>query len=65
MSKKCPHGKVELLGTERTEKGINYYYKCLKCGDVLILSNEGILYKVPRAKRSSSDSSLYNVRKKL
>lgn len=30
------------------EKGVNRYYRCLKCGSVLILSEEGILYEVPK-----------------
>jgi len=46
--KECSHGKVELLGEQKGEKGVNRYYRCLKCGDILILSEEGILYEVTK-----------------
>ena len=48
MQEKCSHGEVELLGEEKSERGVNRYYKCLKCRNVLILSDEGILYEVPK-----------------
>ena len=38
MTRKCSHGEVKLLGEQKGEKGLNRYYKCLKCGSVLILS---------------------------
>jgi len=42
----CPHEKVELLGEQKGEKGTNKYFRCQKCGNVLILSEEGVLYEV-------------------
>jgi len=47
--KKCSHGKVELLGEQRGERGVNVYYRCLICGSILILSEDGTLYEVPKA----------------
>ena len=45
---KCSHSEVELLGTEKAERGVNRYYRCSKCGNVLVLSeDEGVLYEVP------------------
>jgi len=46
MVGRCPHSKVEYLGEQSGEKGVNRYYKCLKCGNILILSEEGVLYEV-------------------
>jgi hypothetical protein len=46
LKKECCHGEVELLGEQKGEKGSNKYYRCLKCGNVLILSEEGVLYEV-------------------
>lgn len=46
----CSHDKIELIGEQKGEKGVNKYYKCLKCGNVLILSDEGVLYEVPAVK---------------
>jgi hypothetical protein len=47
QEEKCPHEKVELLGEQKGKKGTNKYFKCQKCGNVLILSEEGVLYEVP------------------
>jgi hypothetical protein len=48
---RCSHDKVELIGEQKGEKGVNKYFKCQKCGNVLILSEEGVLYEVPAANR--------------
>jgi hypothetical protein len=48
VEEKCPHEKVELLGEQKGEKGTNKYFKCQRCGNVLILSEEGVLYEVPK-----------------
>ncbi|MEM3771262.1 MAG: hypothetical protein QXW80_02960 [Candidatus Micrarchaeia archaeon] len=45
MLEKCKHGG-ELLGERKGDKGVNRYYKCLKCGCILILSEDGVLYEV-------------------
>ncbi len=49
----CFHGEVELLGEQKGEKGVNRY-RCLKCGCVLILSEDGVLYQVPKGKIKNS-----------
>lgn len=54
--KECSHGEVELLGEEKGESGVNKYYRCLKCGSVLVLSEEGILYQVPKGEKDNSKS---------
>jgi len=51
---KCSHGEVELFGEQKGKRGINRYYKCLKCGSVLILSEDGILYEVPKEEKSKT-----------
>lgn len=45
---KCNHGEVEFLGEQKSEYGVNKYYRCLKCGNILILSEDGILYEIPK-----------------
>ncbi|KPV62033.1 MAG: hypothetical protein AOA65_2071 [Candidatus Bathyarchaeota archaeon BA1] len=48
VKERCSHGEVEFLGTEKGERGVNRYYRCLKCRSVLVLSEEGdVLYEVP------------------
>lgn len=51
MPKNCTHGDVELLGEQKGEKGVNRYYRCKKCGNVIILSEEGVLYEVPKTEK--------------
>ncbi|MEM0264737.1 MAG: hypothetical protein QXO82_00025 [Candidatus Methanomethylicia archaeon] len=45
---KCSHGEVEFLGEQKGEHGVNKYYRCLKCGSILILSEDQILYEIPK-----------------
>ncbi|MCS7367485.1 MAG: hypothetical protein NDF52_06365 [archaeon YNP-WB-062] len=54
---KCLHGEVEFLGEQRGERGTNKYYRCLKCGAVLILSEEGVLYEIPRGERKTESKA--------
>ncbi|MEM0010143.1 MAG: hypothetical protein QW424_06790 [Candidatus Bathyarchaeia archaeon] len=46
---KCQHGEVELLGEQRGERSVNKYFRCLKCGNILILSEDNVLYEVPKS----------------
>ncbi|MEM2320546.1 MAG: hypothetical protein QXS79_01470 [Candidatus Bathyarchaeia archaeon] len=47
---KCEHGEVELLGEQKGERSTNKYFRCLKCGNVLILSEDNVLYEVPKSR---------------
>lgn len=53
MKEQCSHGEVEFLGEEKGDKGINKYYRCIKCGNIFILSDEGNLYQVLKEKNSA------------
>jgi hypothetical protein len=33
---KCIHDRLEYLGDQRGERAVNKYYRCAKCGSVLI-----------------------------
>lgn len=51
---RCRHEELEFLGGQRTEGGENLYFRCKKCGDVIIIlpgSKGG--YVVPGVKTSS------------
>ena len=47
---------VELLGEQKGERGLNRYFRCLKCGSVLILSEEGVLYEVPKGRETKAEA---------
>ena len=51
---KCSHGKVEFLGEQKGEKSANRYFRCLKCGSILVLSEEGTLYEVPKGRETET-----------
>ncbi len=53
MQRRCSHEEIEFLGEQRGESGVNKYYRCLRCGSVLILSEEGTLYEVVNTMRHS------------
>ncbi|MEM2490709.1 MAG: hypothetical protein QXW19_04515 [Candidatus Bathyarchaeia archaeon] len=38
------------MGEQKGERGTNKYYRCLRCGNVLVLSEEGVLYEIPGKK---------------
>ncbi|MCS7146269.1 MAG: hypothetical protein RMJ28_01890 [Nitrososphaerota archaeon] len=38
---KCRHEEVEFLGSQRTEGGLNLYFRCKRCGDVIIVLPDG------------------------
>jgi len=48
---KCAHDKLEYLGDQKGERGVNKYYRCMRCGSVLILSEDGTWYEVPASKQ--------------
>jgi ribosomal protein S26 len=47
---KCNHDKLEFLGDQKGDKGVNKYFKCQKCGNILILSEDNVLYEVSQKK---------------
>ena len=46
MGERCPHDDLELLGEQKGERGVNIYFRCKKCGNVLILSEDKTLYEI-------------------
>jgi ribosomal protein S26 len=57
---KCSHENVELLGEQKGEIGRNKYFRCQKCGNILILSEEGILYEVTATDSKVNDEKGYS-----
>ncbi len=54
MKKQCSHKKIEFLGLQKGEEGMNYFYKCLRCGTSLIVSEDGVLYEVPKKEKAKT-----------
>ncbi len=34
----CRHGSLEFVGEQKTDEGVNAYYKCKDCGDLLVVT---------------------------
>jgi hypothetical protein len=47
MAASCKHDELEFLGAEKGEKWTNQYFRCRRCGAVLILSEDKLMYEVP------------------
>lgn len=62
MQNMCAHKQVKFLGEQKGEKGVNRYYRCLECGSVLILSENGIVYQLFDEKKVSQkfENSVFN-----
>jgi ribosomal protein S26 len=46
MKEKCNH-ELEYLGSEKGEKGDNRYFRCKKCGCVIVRDDEGNKFEIP------------------
>ncbi|MDJ0274718.1 MAG: hypothetical protein QXO17_07535 [Nitrososphaerota archaeon] len=46
-SKGCAHEDLEFLGSQRTEDGENKYFRCRRCGGVLVVTPQMKAYYVP------------------
>jgi hypothetical protein len=36
----CKHETLEYVGEQKTDYGVNMYYKCKACGDMLVVTPE-------------------------
>lgn len=52
MVKECLHDELEFLGEQKGEEKVNRYYKCLKCGCVLVRSENGTLYEILKGNKN-------------
>ncbi|MEM0439978.1 MAG: hypothetical protein QW463_00035 [Candidatus Caldarchaeum sp.] len=51
MNESCEHS-LEYLGDQKGEKGVNKYYRCVKCGDVFVYTDEEMkIYRIPGIKK--------------
>ncbi|MDJ0272006.1 MAG: hypothetical protein QXN23_01860 [Candidatus Caldarchaeum sp.] len=50
MSESCEHD-LEFIGDQKAEKGVNKYFRCRKCGDVFVHTDEeNKTYRIPGVK---------------
>ncbi len=43
----CKHESLEYAGEQKTEEGVNSYYKCRACGMMLVMTPSRKVYGVP------------------
>jgi hypothetical protein len=44
----CEHRELEFIGDEKHEDGVNKYYKCKACGDVIVFTAAGKMVHVKK-----------------
>ncbi|MCS6784459.1 MAG: hypothetical protein RMI43_01905 [Candidatus Caldarchaeum sp.] len=51
MTEPCEH-RLEYLGDQKADRGVNKYYRCVKCGDVFVhTDDESKIYRIPGLKK--------------
>ncbi len=45
----CKHETLEFVGNQKTDEGVNAYYKCKICGTLLIMTPSRQVYGIPGA----------------
>jgi hypothetical protein len=43
----CPHDSLKPIGEQRTDEGMNSYFKCKKCGSLVVVTPARNLIAVP------------------
>jgi hypothetical protein len=43
----CKHESLEFVGEQRTDEGVNSYYKCKNCGTMLVMTPSRQVYGIP------------------
>ena len=43
----CKHETLEFVGNQKTDDGVNAYYKCKACGTLLIMTPSRKVYGIP------------------
>ena len=54
MLQTCKHENLEFVGNQKTEEGVNAYYKCTACGTLLIMTPSRQVYGVPGVEQDQS-----------
>jgi hypothetical protein len=53
-SRECAHDDLEFLGSQRTDEGENKYFKCRRCGGVIVVTPQMKAYHIPGKEGSTS-----------
>ncbi len=52
----CKHESLEYVGEQKTEEGVNSYYKCKACGMLLVMTPSRKVFGIPGAQPRSLPS---------
>ena len=50
----CKHESLEFVGEQKTDDGVNSYYKCKSCGTMLILTPSRKVIGIPGVQTDTS-----------
>ena len=51
----CKHESLEFVGDQKTDDGVNTYYKCKACGTMLVMTPSRQVIGIPGAKQGHAD----------
>ena len=53
----CRHESLEFVGEQKTDDGINTYYQCAACGDLLVVTPAKAVYGIKGVQERHAPSS--------
>ena len=53
----CRHESLEFVGEQKTDEGVNVYYRCTACGDLLVVTPAKSVYGVKGVQERHAPSS--------
>ncbi len=46
----CKHVSLEYIGEQRTDEGVNTYFRCTKCGNLVVTTPERTVFAIKGVK---------------
>ena len=43
----CMHESLEFVGEQKTDDGVNAYYRCRSCGEIVVMTPERKMIAIP------------------
>ena len=53
----CKHESLEYLGEQKTDEGVNSYYKCKSCGAMLVMTPSRQVIGIPGVQQVRADNA--------
>ena len=51
----CKHESLAFMGEQKADDGVNVYYTCVKCGEVLVVTPTNKVTGIPSVQATTND----------